>query len=119
VYKLRLAKLRKERNLSQAELAQNFKIAQNTLSQWETGKRDIDLEAMISMAKYFNVSTDYFLGLTNDRHNIKSTGFNQDETSLIKKYRTLDEYGKERILSALALESKQIINKSKPVKNSL
>jgi repressor LexA len=57
----RLSELRKAHNLSQKTLAENLKIAQNTLSQYETGKREPDLETLQAIASYFDVSVDYLL----------------------------------------------------------
>ena len=58
----RLAELRKSRNLSQKELAQKLTSSQNTISNWETGKREPDFETTIMLADYFDVTTDYLLG---------------------------------------------------------
>ncbi|MEG2516690.1 MAG: helix-turn-helix transcriptional regulator [Acidaminococcaceae bacterium] len=59
---LNLALLRKDRKLSQTELAKIFSVNQNTISRWEKGERSPDPEQLKTMAKYFNVSVDYLLG---------------------------------------------------------
>ena len=59
---MRLKELRKQAKLSQTELAKIFNVAQNTLSNWENGNRMIDMTTAIEIAKFFNVSVDYFLG---------------------------------------------------------
>lgn len=58
----RLAELRKSRNLSQKELARELNSTQNTLSNWETGKREPDFETISTLANYFHVTTDYLIG---------------------------------------------------------
>lgn len=58
----RLAELRKSRNLSQEELARELNSSQNTLSNWETGKREPDFETISTLANYFHVTTDYLIG---------------------------------------------------------
>lgn len=59
----RLKELRKEKNLSQAQLANDLQVSQRSISSWETGFRRPDFETLIAIAKYFNVTTDYLLGV--------------------------------------------------------
>lgn len=58
----RIAILRKNKNLSQAELAKIINIGTNTLGMYETGKREPNNEMLSRIADYFNVTTDYLLG---------------------------------------------------------
>ena len=57
-----LSLLRKERRLSQKQVAEDLGIAQALLSHYEKGKRECGLEFLIKAADYYNVSTDYLLG---------------------------------------------------------
>ena len=59
----RIAELRKKHGLSQIELAHNLDIAQNTLSQYESGKRNIPVKTVDKLADFFNVPLNYLLGL--------------------------------------------------------
>lgn len=59
----KLKELRLEAHLSQAELAQKMGVGQNTVSTWELGARQPDYDTLIKLAKYFEVSTDYLLGV--------------------------------------------------------
>lgn len=58
----RIAILRKERKLSQKELGAIIGVAQNTICNWENGKREPDYDSLKKMAFFFNCSTDYLLG---------------------------------------------------------
>ncbi|QYN57001.1 helix-turn-helix transcriptional regulator [Lactobacillus panisapium] len=58
----RIAILRKNKNLSQAELAKIINIGTSTLGMYETGKREPNNEMLSRIADYFNVTTDYLLG---------------------------------------------------------
>lgn len=58
----RLAELRKEKSISQAELGKILGVAQNTLCNWEKGNREIDNLSLIRISDFFNVSVDYVLG---------------------------------------------------------
>lgn len=57
-----LKKLRTQKGLSQQEFASIIHSAQNTVSQWESGKRDANPKTIQEIADYFNVSVDYLLG---------------------------------------------------------
>ena len=63
-FKERLKELRKENHLSQAELAKELQVSQRSISSWETGFRQPDFETLEMLAKFFNVTTDYLLGVT-------------------------------------------------------
>lgn len=54
--------LRERRSLSQATLAQKLNIATSTLGMWETDKRKPGPDALVSLADFFGVTTDYILG---------------------------------------------------------
>ncbi len=63
---MRLKELRENRDIKQVEIANHLHIKQNTYSQYENGQRQIPIELLISLAKFYNTSTDYILGLTNE-----------------------------------------------------
>lgn len=62
----RLRELREDSNLTQTALAKEILVDQRSLSFYEIGKYEPNLETLIKIAKYFNVSTDYLLGLTDN-----------------------------------------------------
>ena len=62
----RLRELREKNNLPLKELGQKTGMANNTLSQYETGKREPKLETWNKLAEYFNVPTSYLMGLSDD-----------------------------------------------------
>lgn len=62
----RIIELRQKRGLSQTEFAKRFKVARSTIAMWETGDRVPDTETIGKLAEFFDVSSDYLLGLTND-----------------------------------------------------
>lgn len=61
---MRLRDLREDADLTQKELADYLHIKQNTYSQYENGQRQIPIEHLISLARYYHTSTDYILRLT-------------------------------------------------------
>ena len=60
----RIRELREDRDLRQIDVANSTGIDQKTLSNYETGKTNPDSFAIIKLAEYFNVSTDYLLGIS-------------------------------------------------------
>ena len=66
MFKVRLKKLRKEYGISQYKLAADIHSAQSTIAGWESGAREPDFEMAKKIADYFEVSTDYLLGNTDD-----------------------------------------------------
>lgn len=63
----RLKELREESNLTQTELAKQLLVDQRSLSFYELGKFEPNIDTIKRIALIFNVSTDYLLGLTNER----------------------------------------------------
>ena len=63
---MRLRELRKHKKMSMKELGAIFGLAESTISLYETGGRRIDTDLLQRFADYFNVSTDYLLGRTDD-----------------------------------------------------
>ena len=63
---MRIRDLREDKDLTQKEIAEYLHIKQNTYSQYENGQRQIPINVLIALAKYYNTSTDYILGLTDN-----------------------------------------------------
>ncbi len=64
---MRLKDLREDNDLKQKELADYLNIKQNTYSQYENGQRQLPIDILIKLARFYKVSTDYILGLTNKK----------------------------------------------------
>lgn len=59
----KIRQLRKERGLTQTQLAEILSTSQDTVSLWEVGKSLPDANNIIALCRYFEVSADYLLGL--------------------------------------------------------
>ena len=66
LFKERLKELRIEKGLTQTQLAKELRVNQRTICNWEVGERQPTLDTLEVIAKYFNVSYDYLLGLTDE-----------------------------------------------------
>jgi len=62
----RLKMLRKNRKITQEELAEILNIQKSTVSLYETGKSDPSDEVKIKIAKYFKISLDYLAGIIDE-----------------------------------------------------
>ena len=61
---LRLRDLREDRDMSQAAMAKLLKCSQQTYSRYESHTTELPLESLIFLAEYYDTSTDYLLGIT-------------------------------------------------------
>lgn len=87
----RIALLRKERNLKQKELGAIIGVAQNTVCNWENGKREPDHESLKELAAFFGCSIDYLLRRTDKREGKQPTpvtedGLSEEQLEVIRRY---------------------------------
>lgn len=75
-----LKRIRKEKRITQNQLADFLNVSRGSVGNWETGMREPDLETLSRIADYFHVSTDFLLG----REDPTSSNFfsNQDYSIL-------------------------------------
>ncbi len=64
---MRLKELREDSDLTQADVAKILNVRQNTYSQYENGQRQIPLDFLIALAKFYKTSTDYILELSDEK----------------------------------------------------
>lgn len=65
---MRLRDLREDLDLTQKTIAAYLNVRQNTYSQYENGQRQLPIDVLIKLALYYHVSTDYILGLTDEKN---------------------------------------------------
>ena len=107
-----LRSLRESRGLSQAEVADFLGIQTGTYSTYETGTRNIGSDKIVKLADFYGVTTDYIYEVKTQR----KTEITQQEHTIIKKYNSLDPYGKEVVNSVLDIEFKRCNNPKEAVK---
>ena len=66
IFAKRVKELRKQRRLSQTELGEVLGLTHKSISTIESGLRGTTIEKLILLAKFFEVSTDYLLGLKDE-----------------------------------------------------
>ena len=70
-YVERIRELREDNDITQTEIAKYLETTQQVYSRYEKGENEIPVRHIISLCKYYNISADYILGLTdNPKRNI-------------------------------------------------
>ncbi len=62
----RIRDLREDHDLTQRQMAEMLRCSQQVYSNYELGQRDIPTEVLIRLARFYRVSADYLLGMTDD-----------------------------------------------------
>ena len=66
IFQERIKELRKNKRISQKQLAEVMNTSNSSICDWECGRSQPDLETLCSLAVYFDVTTDYLLGLEDE-----------------------------------------------------
>lgn len=101
----RLIELRKRSGLTQADVAGHLKITRQAYSCYESNRREMDFASLLSIADFYNVTTDYLL----DRGEIYTETFSSAEMEIIEKFRRLDGRGKDAVKATLESELSHVI----------
>ncbi len=105
-----LSQLRISRHLSQKDLAEKIDTSTGTIGMWETHKRLPSLHMLIKIAQYFNVSTDYLLGLSsNPCPKETKSKITDEDAHLLETFHELSPDDK-RIVLGKALDLKRTAN---------
>lgn len=65
-YTQRLKDLREDKDFNQGRIAEILKTTHQQYSLYETGKRNMSVDQIITLCRFYNVSADYLLGFTNE-----------------------------------------------------
>lgn len=87
-FSIRLENLLEEENMTQRQLALDLHIASSTINGYVKNHREPDFKMLIRLARYFNVSTDYLLGLSPEKKPPLSS-LRSDHTKLLNLYDSL------------------------------
>ena len=95
----KIKELREKNKLTQQQAAEKLNLPLPTYRSYETGAREPGVDVLIKLSELYDVTTDYLLD-----HKPRLTMLSPSEISHIKKYRTLDPYGKKAVTSVLDIE---------------
>lgn len=65
-----MKELREDFNVSQYTLADILKVGQDSISRWENGNREPDMDTIVQIAAYFGTSIDYLMGRTSEKSDL-------------------------------------------------
>lgn len=94
--------LRKQKRISQTELAKILHVSQQTITAWETGKAEPSSSAVSNLADYFNVTTDYLLGRPEKQTESRQQTISKAiDTAMANDGKELDQHDKDVIKSLI------------------
>lgn len=100
---LRLRELRGEKGLTLIDVSSFLGLTPQVLSRYERGDREPDLNTLIMLANYYEVSIDYLLGRENEFGQIITNyDLSEDEKTLISRFRQLSDTRKETVLDSVS-----------------
>lgn len=88
IFSVRLVSLRKERGLTQSEMAAAINKNRSTYSGYETEGKEPDFETVCVLARYFDVSTDYLLGFSDEKNHVETVFYN-DKVNFERHFKAL------------------------------
>ena len=110
----RIKQLRKQKGLTQKEMAEAVGVGVSTVAMWESGKRTPSVKLLNDLSDLFDKSIDYILGTSDDDRSpklndaqVEQLGTWEIQSELIdilRQYLQLDEYGKMNVRSLLNRE---------------
>ncbi|WP_242952403.1 helix-turn-helix domain-containing protein [Anaerocolumna xylanovorans] len=112
---MRLKELREHKGLTQKDLAHKLNLTQSTIAYYESGKKLPTVDTLLSLAKFFNVSTDFLLGLgkfqkfpenivqgnLNESPNYQLTSLTGEHRKIIRYFDRLNNENKEFIIGKM------------------
>lgn len=127
VFMEKISQLRKEKGLSVLDLSNKIGFSKSVIYFWENGQREPNSEALVTLAKFFDVSTDYLLGLENDfgakienpvEKKISSEEISPQEIAMLKKIRLLGAVEQAYIKAQIDALFDTTIQKQPDLKNN-
>lgn len=106
MFSIKLKELREEADFSQKMLANKIGVSQSTVGMWESGKREPNFEMVSKLADFFNCSTDYLLGKT-DNHASLDEQLSHEEFALYGEVHDLTDEEKQRVLDFIKFTKSQ------------
>ena len=110
----RLKQLRKEKGMTQIELAKTIGVSNGTVAMWETGKRRPSFELLERLSDVFDRRLDYILGASDDPlpsvltygdNNVLGNWVVQEEyEDMVRKLTLLDEFGQKAVNAVIRAE---------------
>lgn len=85
----RLKELRHERDVTQAKLGQYLEVGYTAIANYESGRNEPSIDTLVKIAKYFDVTADYLIGLEEKQE--RDFSITKREAELLEAYSKLQE----------------------------
>lgn len=95
----RIRELRKKNKLTMKELGKQVGVVEGTISQYETGKRQPDIEMLSKLANYFGVTIDYLVGGAESDH--AEAPLSSDEKIFLNYFRDMDPEERDMVTAVI------------------
>lgn len=100
-----IRELRKNRGMNQEALASFIGVSQQTISKIERNTDSLSVDILIRLSDQFNVTTDYLLGLSDEKRNISTERRVRDKLEeyheFVGEYEKLNEYNKKAVVEII------------------
>lgn len=96
-FNVRLKQLRQKHRLTQGELASILDLKPTAISNYESKRNEPSFDKLISLSKYFDVSCDYLLGITDAYFPISGEVIDKDMVEFFNLYQQLDDENSQEI----------------------
>ena len=108
-FSTRLQQLRARDNVTQSQLAKDLGFTNQNVCDWEAGKSGTTFDKLISIANYFQVTTDYLLGNSNSSNIHYNTSVNKNMFAFnLKQLRTQNHLTQKQLAEALNISNQNI-----------
>ena len=98
----RLKLLREKSGMTQISLSTRLGMSQESISSYERGASTPSIDVLKTIAAFFNVSTDYLLGMDDNEYRVASSELNSFEISLLRNFKKLKLREKEFLVKLSA-----------------
>ncbi|MDD3173081.1 MAG: helix-turn-helix transcriptional regulator [Herbinix sp.] len=98
-FNVRLRQLRQKNNLTQGELAKILGLKPTAISNYESERNEPSFDKLIALSKYFDVSCDYLLGITDSYLPVGGEVLDKDIVEFFDLYQQLSKANVEEIKS--------------------
>ena len=101
----------RSRNIAQKELAQKLGVTQSAVTNWIKGKNAPDLTLIVKICSFLDISITDLVGI----QNASQDSFSAWERDILKKYRVLDQHGRDVVELVLEKEHQRCVEKPEEV----
>lgn len=95
-----LKKLRKSRGLTQEQLSHKLNLSRSQIKNWETDRYQPDIDTLVIIASFFNVSVDVLIGFKSD---FEDEPLRELLSNVQTTYTTLNEHQRERFCKQVSV----------------